>query len=785
MSDPIWDDPTVTAYILGELPKEEAQVFEARIQEDAELAAVIAEARSVTDRLQAMYTSDAGETLDASRRETITANRVSPRMASDRTTSWRVPLILLATAAALLLLVGAPYLMQQDVTVSSESVNAQSQIEDRTAAEFGDVTLQSPSPTSINSEYKEEMIKMDGADAPFAMDMDMDTEMGMGMGPRTRPLAKNNTEMSQPGSAMKGAATGGMDQISPSGLAEVEVDAMKIAGSPPEQQSSPRRNRGKLFNFDAGQEASTPPRPPSAPLKKSRMQLNAAPTDSEIASPGVTSVQQRQLAIPNMQDVSEQAAQDRDKFQPLTENAFKRVADAPLSTFSADVDTASYSKVREYLLRQRRLPPVDAVRIEELVNYFNYEYLPPTDDAAYPFAAKAEIISCPWNEDHRLARIALKGKTMKPKERPLSNLVFLLDTSGSMNSPNKLPLVKEGMNMLLSQLGENDRVAIVVYAGSAGLVLESTPATKTRKIENALNALAAGGSTNGGQGIDLAYRVARDNFIAGGVNRVILCTDGDFNVGKTGTGPLVRMIEKEAAGNVFLSVLGFGMGNHNDSMLEQISGSGNGNYAFIDTKKEAQKVLVDQANGTLVTIAKDVKLQIEFNPRMVSAYRLIGYENRILAKEDFNDDRKDAGEIGAGHTVTALYELIPAGTQDKAVPPKVDGLKYQTPNRLTDAANQDESLTLKLRYKEPDGNTSKLVEFPVIDNETTFQDADHDARFAAAVASFGMQLRQSKHAGDWSLQDVLNVAEDAKGEDMSGLRTEFVEMVEAANNLKP
>ena len=518
--------------------------------------------------------------------------------------------------------------------------------------------------------------------------------------------------------------------------------------------------------------------PPAPILKSKEKRLRRALAD-KAEMPG----QADSLVIPNLA-IGTDVSGNRDRFQNLTENAFQRVSDAPLSTFSVDVDTASYSKVREYLLKQRRLPPVDSVRIEELVNYFNYEYLPPNDDAKHPFAAKAEIIDCPWNENHRLARIALKGKTMQPKNRPLSNLVFLLDTSGSMNSANKLPLVKAGMKMLLSQLGENDRVAIVVYAGSAGLVLDSTPATKTRKIENALNTLAAGGSTNGGQGIQLAYQTARDNFIDGGVNRVILCTDGDFNVGTTGTGSLVRMVEQEAAGQIFLSVLGFGMGNHNDSMLEQISGIGNGNYAFIDSQKEAQKVLVDQASGTLVTIAKDVKLQIEFNPRMISAYRLIGYENRILAKEDFNNDKKDAGEIGAGHAVTALYELIPNGVKESSVPPKVDDLKYQSANKLTDAANGDESLTLKLRYKQPDGDTSQLVEFPVIDNETSFKDADHDARFAAAVASFGMQLRESKYGGDWNMQNVIDVANDAKGEDMSGLRAEFVEMAKAAKLLK-
>jgi Ca-activated chloride channel family protein len=766
MSDSIWDDPNVTAFILGELSTEEAEAFEDRIREDSSLAEVVAEARSVTNQLQIMYTEDASTTLDPKRRDAITEGNQTNTLAATRKVKWRIQLTLLATAAALLLLLGSPYLFETAHTVSNESADPFSP-ESRDSEGFSgsinaveslviDSSRDQPSgavPATGMSHLNEmksiELETLDEFGDGLQMDgeMDQDDVAGFGMG-ATAP--RNVAQKKVAGDAATPFAEAPKSKTRFEQRAVEDVGLAKAAG---------------------------PAAAPTAPARASTRARRRLADKTEI--PGKAD----SLLIPDLPFIEDNPG-DQNRFDNVTENAFKRVSDAPLSTFSVDVDTASYSKVREYLLKQRRLPPVDAVRTEELVNYFNYEYLPPKDDAEHPFAAKAEIIACPWNDDHRLARIALKGKTMKPKNRPLSNLVFLLDTSGSMNSPNKLPLVKAGMNMLLSQLGENDRVAIVVYAGSAGLALDSTPATKTRKIEKALNTLAAGGSTNGGQGIQLAYQTARDNFIDGGVNRVILCTDGDFNVGTTGTGSLVRMVEQEAAGNIFLSVLGFGMGNHNDSMLEQISGKGNGNYAFIDSQKEAQKVLVDQVSGTLVTIAKDVKLQIEFNPRMVSAYRLIGYENRVLAKEDFNNDKKDAGEIGAGHAVTALYELIPAGVQRNSVPPKVDNLKYQSPNKLTDAANGAESLTLKLRYKQPDGDTSQLVEFPVIDNETTFQDADHDARFAAAVASFGMQLRQSEYSGHWNMQNVIDVANDAKGEDMSGLRTEFVEMAEAAKRMK-
>ncbi|MEX2357812.1 MAG: VWA domain-containing protein, partial [Pirellulaceae bacterium] len=446
-----------------------------------------------------------------------------------------------------------------------------------------------------------------------------------------------------------------------------------------------------------------------------------------------------------------------DKFDKVEENPFTAVADSPLSTFSIDVDTASYGKLRSYLTQFKEMPSPDAVRIEELVNYFTYDYATPTDE--HPFAANTEVASCPWNPKHRLVRIGLKGKEIAIDKRPASNLVFLLDVSGSMSSANRLPLVKEGMKLLVDNLNENDMVSIVVYAGAAGMVLEPTDGGQKATIIEALDRLQSGGSTNGGQGIQLAYKTAKENFIQDGINRVILCSDGDFNVGTTSTGDLVRLAEEEAKNGVFVSVLGFGIGNHNDSMLEQISNKANGNYAFIDNKKEAQKVLVEQMSGTLMTIAKDVKIQIEFNPNQVASYRLVGYENRMLAARDFNDDKKDAGEIGAGHTVTAFYEIVPVGGEEKQVAeagedaeegeklpqaePLEDDLRYQSKPSTTEAADTDELLTLKLRYKQPESDTSTLMTYPVKDSENGFNQASGDYQFAAGVAMYGMLIRDS------------------------------------------
>jgi len=466
-------------------------------------------------------------------------------------------------------------------------------------------------------------------------------------------------------------------------------------------------------------------------------------------------------------------------YDRIFENPFLAVAQNPLSTFSIDVDTASYSNMRRFISHES-LPPKDAVRIEEMINYFTYDYDPPEGDE--PFSANVEIATCPWNADHRLVRIGLKGWEIADEERPASNLVFLLDVSGSMTPVNKLPLLKKAMRLLVEKLNENDSVAIVVYAGASGLVLPSTSCDNKEAVLEALDRLQSGGSTNGGEGIQLAYDIAVQNFIEGGVNRVILATDGDFNVGITNQGDLIRLIEEKAKSGVFLSVLGFGMGNYKDSNLEKLADKGNGNYAYIDTINEARKVLVEEMGGTLVTIAKDVKIQVEFNPAEVNAYRLIGYENRIMRAEDFNDDTKDAGEIGAGHTVTALYEVVPAGTTVDV--PDVDPLKYQQSTELTGAAASGQMLTLKLRYKEPDGDTSKLLVFEIVDDGAEISDASTDFRFAAGVAAFGMILRDSQYKGTATYDTVVALAEDGLGDDEHGYRAEFIDLVLAAKALQ-
>jgi Ca-activated chloride channel family protein len=488
-----------------------------------------------------------------------------------------------------------------------------------------------------------------------------------------------------------------------------------------------------------------------------------------------------------------ESAATAEAYEYTPEGPFLEALGNPLSTFSIDVDTASYANVRRFL-NQGQLPPPDAVRIEEMVNYFSYDYPTPsalqgapTGDA--PFSVNVEIADCPWSMGRRLARIGLRGREIAPASRPACNLVFLIDVSGSMKRANKLPLVKESLRMLTANLDAADRVAIVVYAGASGLVLESTPCADTRPILDALDQLQAGGSTNGGAGIELAYQTAAENFIEGGVNRVVLATDGDFNVGVANRGDLIRLIEQKAKDKIFLTVLGFGMGNLKDSTLEALADKGNGNYAYIDTINEARKALVDELNATLVTIAKDVKIQVEFNPAQVAAYRLIGYENRMLRAEDFNDDTKDAGEIGAGHRVTAFYEIVPAG---KAVPgvdgattltPPVDALRYQAPARLTQAASSREMFTVKLRYKPPEGDTSRLIEVPASDAGLDLDAASGEYLFATAVASFGMILRDSNYRDAASIQSVLDLARAGKGADAFGYRAEFIGLVEKAQTL--
>jgi Ca-activated chloride channel family protein len=471
-----------------------------------------------------------------------------------------------------------------------------------------------------------------------------------------------------------------------------------------------------------------------------------------------------------------------ESYARVAENGFVRASQEPLATFSIDVDTASFSNIRRFL-NQNQMPPRDAVRIEELVNYFTYDY--PNPSGNRPIAASLAVTTAPWNSRNRLVRIGVKARDLASNRRPASNLVFLIDVSGSMATPEKLPLVKSGLKLLVDQLGENDVVSIVVYASGTGLVLPPTHGDRKDVIARTLDNLEAGGSTNGGAGIQLAYQQATANFIRGGVNRVILVTDGDFNVGVTDQANLTKLIEDRARSGVFLSVLGFGMGNLKDSTMERLADKGNGHYAYIDTLNEARKVLVEQMSSTLVTVAKDVKIQVDFNPAKVEAYRLLGYENRLLRPEDFNNDLKDAGEMGAGHTVTALFEIVPRGG---AVPgPSVDPSVFQAPATRSApqaGSNSSDLLVLRLRYKLPDAAESTRMDVPLPDRDVPFARADPDVRFAAAVAAFGMILKDSPYKGDATLEWVHDTAVGSAGRDRGGYRDEFVSLVRKAITLK-
>ena len=465
-----------------------------------------------------------------------------------------------------------------------------------------------------------------------------------------------------------------------------------------------------------------------------------------------------------------------ENYSTIRENGFKDAKINPLSTFSIDVDNASYTNVRRFI-NQGELPPVDAVRVEEMINYFRYDYPEPTGEV--PFSVTTELGKCPWNPEHYLMHVGLKGKSFDKSELPPSNLVFLIDVSGSMSSPNKLPLLKRAFKMLVNELRPSDKVSIVVYAGAAGKVLDSTSGNEKMKILEALGNLSAGGSTAGGQGLKLAYKIAQENFIEEGNNRIILATDGDFNVGVSSTSEMERLVEKERESGIFMSVLGFGTGNIKDDKMETIADKGNGNYSYIDNIQEARKVFISEFGGTLFTIAKDVKFQLEFNPKQVKSYRLVGYENRLLNDEDFNDDTKDAGEMGAGHTVTALYEIVPAGIESET--PSVDPLKYQD-SKPVSGKYSDELLTIKLRYKEPKGGKSKLLEQPV--KNKLVRNTSDDFRFSAAVASFGMLLRKSEFMGNTTTKSVLDLAKNAKGTDDEGYRAEFIQLVKTADDLQ-
>lgn len=507
-------------------------------------------------------------------------------------------------------------------------------------------------------------------------------------------------------------------------------------------------------------------------LTQAQTKLRLVQVDKEL---GEATVLLDRMGLPALHD----EGPSTEAYDRIYENRFVRAAESPLSTFSIDVDRASYANVRRFI-QQGQKPPPDAVRIEELVNAFRYSDPSPGLKEQHPLAIDVQVAGCPWQPEHRLVRVALKGKELPAEQRPASNLVFLIDVSGSMNHQNKLPLVQKALRQLVYQLDERDSIAIVVYAGNAGLVLPPTSGLRQAAVIEALDQLKAGGSTNGGEGIELAYKTARENFIEGGINRVLIATDGDFNVGIADRGSLTRLIEEQADGGIFLSVLGFGMGNYKDATLEQLSNAGDGNYAYIDSMEEANKILGREMLGTLWAIARDVKLQLEFNPAQVNGYRLIGYENRILAHEDFNDDSKDAGDLGVGHSVIAFYQVVPAGVE---FPEQVDPLKYG-PAVSENPNPSPELLTAKLRYQLPaDDAPSQLLEVPVIDTLATLDTASDDFKFSAAVAAFGLILRDSAYKGGANWGTVQELASEGLGEDADGERARFLVLVAQARDL--
>jgi Ca-activated chloride channel family protein len=833
------DETKLTAYVLGELSGDELTAFKARLAKDESLRREVETIRGVAGQLQAEL---AAEALPE-------AGEIPAPLKMPARHQWGVTL---GVAASVLIVGGVA------ISVLMPRLNRAREV----AVRHGEQARTLPGR---------------GASGPS-----VGTDSGQGAGDRTFAQA-GSTAAKQPSDSVKTDVSNlSIDQktqvslLPPGAVPSTPAPAQATsplaysyqapAASVPAPASTPLTSVAPAVSVASGDGGvssnSTRPKARMAQLQKqgtlavrgSSVNVNSlAAADSRKATESDEILARRYFG--NMRPDAEQQRDDQfgvpaqggntETYDRIVDNPFLAVAQNPLSTFSIDVDTASYSNMRRFLL-QGVMPPKDSVRIEELVNYFPYEYEAPGKSDEKPFAAHVEVAGCPWRPEHRLVRVGLKGKEIAADKRPASNLVFLIDVSGSMQPENKLPLVKRAMRMLADQLGGEDRVAMVVYAGHSGLVLPSTSCSDADKqsILNALDNLEAGGSTNGGQGIQLAYDVAQANFIKGGTNRVILCTDGDFNVGVTNQGDLTRLIEEKAKGGVFLSVLGFGMGNLKDSTMEKLADKGNGNYAYIDTQSEAKKVLVEQMSGTLITIAKDVKIQIEFNPAVVGSYRLIGYENRLLAKEDFNDDKKDAGEIGAGHAVTALYEVEPvtsAATRpttraltpaenklrvalDDAInelmarqrttiepgeraallkrldqlnqerdaldnlvdpaattAPAVDSLRYQTPARPT--GETGEMLTLKLRYKQPDGEKSALMEVPVKDSEESFAKASGDFKFASAVAAFGMILRDSPNKGSANYSAVREWAEDGLGKDASGYRHEFIDLVKRAEGV--
>ena len=811
------NDPKLTAYALGELdPNERAQV-EAALQANPALEREVAEIRAAAQQLEAALATEAADIpVESDISKSDEPEAVPAGVAGRETDVYRQ-----RSGAGKILRFPQVYYIVGGLAAAGFAVMValhrdEFEIREQARVEALRVAMQKRGEAALAQSGPAVMTVEAPAESRFAAVADASIAAGSALASvpalqEARPtlgavapeglslLAQAKTETEARVREKTGGAASARDQRD-----AAQIARLGVADGQTQPAASPER-AGLLASNGAITLASSPTLPPpvyggSRPLDGVTAAASTGPASTALSRlPSTRALEARfapaggldlypgprrsvpEPGVPLVADVP----LNTESYSFIRDNAFLGVTQNPLSTFSVDVDTASYSNVRR-LLASRSLPPPDAVRIEELLNYFSYRYPAPTDGA--PFAVAMEVADAPWATAHRLVRIGLKGREVAAAARPAANLVFLLDVSGSMNQPNKLPLVKESLRLLLGKLRPDDRVAIVTYAGNSGLALPSTPVARSREILAAVDTLQSGGSTNGAMGIHLAYDIAKANFLADGVNRVILCTDGDFNVGVTGPGDLVRLIEEKAKSKVFLTVLGFGMGNLKDGTLEQLANKGNGHYGYIDNRREAQRMLVDDLTSTLVTIAKDVKIQVEFNPAKVASYRLIGYENRVLAKEDFNNDQVDAGEIGAGHTVTALYEIVPVTVgADSPVVAAVDELRYQTKPvaPVVPAALANELLTVKIRYKEPHGDVSQKLDFPLTDAGTRFEQASGDFRFAAAVAQFGMILRKSEHRGTATLGHVMAWAADTANitDDPRGERTEFLELARQALEL--
>ncbi|MFG0329080.1 MAG: von Willebrand factor type A domain-containing protein [Phycisphaerales bacterium] len=817
------DDPRLTAYALGELDAGEASEVERLIETDADARRAVDEIRATAASLRAEFGAEPSVGLTDEQRGDLkrrvddhhtvaedddeAAPVIAGRIRGLKSADFWIGAGLSGLAATLILsvlprTVGGPH--DRDLTA----------LNDRDES-----TLDGATRSNLAAETA---APKDAADDDLAM---IGGRRGAPVGdspaaPSLRPAETASTESRRGGEMDDAYARGGADEFGATlgdrrdkieEANEVLGEMLEARQAPPSRVEQLARERSRMAPAEVGKTVS--PRGgrdlqagyggDAIRYAEGEVALGAVvmQTDSEQEAAGLYFLEAPDQVALRLQDMSGRILVDQDAladrlvdaaasntesstedYARITDNPFRFAIEAPLSTFSIDVDTASYSNVRRFLIEQGQAPPPDAVRIEELINYFDYDYAPPAlaefdgtiDDGAAPFAAHVEVGPTPWREGHRLARIGLKGIEVDLANRPAANLVFLIDVSGSMSDQNKLPLVKQSLKALVDNLGVDDRVAIVTYAGNSQIALDSTAIFERDQIHAAIEGLSSGGSTNGGAGIAQAYDIATKHFVPSGINRVILATDGDFNVGVTDDGQLTRLIEDRAKSGVFLSVLGFGMGNIKDDRLESLSNRGNGNYAYIDNYDEAHRALVERLGGTLITIAKDVKIQVEFNPAEVAAYRLIGYENRLLAAEDFNDDTKDAGEIGSGHTVTALYEIVPTRDRlamdaeddagevaaDAAEPAggAVDPLRYQRPAALNETALESgELFTLKIRYKAPDGDTSELLEFPVEDDGRSLDATSADFRLAAAAAEFGMLLRGSPYAGTSSFDGVAGL----------------------------